>query len=117
VKSGTFLIFSWAILPHAAHYLSDGCRSYNYNVLVLPSGNYRNILTDEAIEKISAWTRDGGTLITFGEANSILAAATDFCFSEKWQIQDRKSLHSMNFSSLMMSVPGEISSRTPGSCF
>jgi hypothetical protein len=55
----------------------------NYNVLVLPSGNYRNILTDEAIEKISSWTRDGGTLIAFGEVNSILASRDGFQLQQK----------------------------------
>ncbi len=54
-----------------------------YDVLVLPSGNYTNILTDEAIEKISAWTSDGGTLISFGDANQQLADRNGFQIQRK----------------------------------
>ncbi len=54
-----------------------------YNVLVLPSGNYRGVFTDAVIEKISAWTRDGGTLITFGQANNLLAGRDGFQLQRK----------------------------------
>ncbi|MEX2462646.1 MAG: M14 family metallopeptidase, partial [Balneolaceae bacterium] len=56
-----------------------------YNVLVLPSGNYRGVFTDTVIEKISAWTRDGGTLITFGQANGVLAGRDGFQLQNKVQ--------------------------------
>jgi hypothetical protein len=34
-----------------------------YNVLVLPSGNYRSILSGSNLEKLTAWVRAGGKLI------------------------------------------------------
>jgi len=55
----------------------------SYNVLVLPSGSYSGIFTDEGIEKISAWTRDGGTLIAFGQANRLLAGRDGFQLQRK----------------------------------
>ncbi|TVQ68352.1 MAG: zinc carboxypeptidase [Balneolaceae bacterium] len=54
-----------------------------YNVLVLPSGNYSGVLTDAAVEKVSAWTRDGGTLILFGQANRLLGGRDGFQLQRK----------------------------------
>lgn len=39
----------------------------NYNVLVVPPGNYR-LWDESALEKISAWVRNGGKLIVVGSA-------------------------------------------------
>lgn len=68
-------------LIHSDDLMSAGLDTFN--VLILPSGSYSNILTDEAIEKISAWTRDGGTLITFGHTNRILAGRDGFQIQRK----------------------------------
>ena len=55
----------------------------DFNVFILPSGFYSGILTDEAIEKISTWTKNGGTLVTFGYANRILAGRDGFQIQRK----------------------------------
>jgi len=90
----------------------------NYNVLVLPSGNYVNILTDEAIEKISAWTSDGGTLITFGQANSILASRDGFQVRQKMADTGEEE---PTFDQLLEPYDERtrrtVSTRTPGSIF
>lgn len=70
-----------ATLIHA----SDVNRSdfSDYNVIVMPSGSYSGVLSDSAIEKISGWTRDGGTLITFGRTNGMLAGRDGFQLQRK----------------------------------
>ncbi|TVQ04410.1 MAG: zinc carboxypeptidase [Balneolaceae bacterium] len=89
-----------------------------FNVLVLPSGSYNNILTDTAIEKISAWARDGGTLIVFGETNSLLAGRDGFLLERK--IQD-SSAEEPSFDEQLQphgdSERRSASSRTPGSIY
>lgn len=64
----------------------------SYDVLVLPSGSYNGILTDAGMEKISAWTRDGGTLIAFGQANSILAGRDGFQLQRKFASDEEPSI-------------------------
>ncbi|HMB41869.1 MAG TPA: M14 family metallopeptidase [Balneolaceae bacterium] len=55
----------------------------DYDVMVIPSGSYSGVLNDSAIEKISEWTRDGGTLITFGRTNRLLAGRDGFQLQRK----------------------------------
>ena len=54
-----------------------------YDVMVMPSGSYSGVLNDSAIEKISSWTSDGGTLITFGRTNGMLAGRDGFQLQRK----------------------------------
>ena len=49
----------------------------NYDVLVLPSGNYS--FTEDALRRLRDWIRNGGTLITFAEAS-------------RWAARDRTNL-------------------------
>ncbi len=88
----------------------------DYDVLVLPSGSYTNIFTDEAIEKISAWTRDGGTLISFGEASQQLAGRNGFQIQRKLEPAEEPGIEEK------LQPYGErtrraVSSRTSGSIF
>src|SRR5690625_7369850 len=50
----------------------------DYQVLILPSGSYSQVLDSSAIEKIGAWTGSGGPLIVSGEANNLLAGRNGF---------------------------------------
>lgn len=79
-----------ATLIHTNHLLRADLNSYD--VLVLPSGSYSGILTDAAMERISAWTRDGGTLIAFGQANSILAGRDGFQLQRKFTSDDEPTI-------------------------
>lgn len=45
-----------------------------YDALVLPSGNYAELLGEEARRKLADWVRAGGTLVTVGEASRWAAA-------------------------------------------
>jgi hypothetical protein len=49
----------------------------NYDVLVLPSGNYS--FNEDALRRLRDWIRNGGTLITFAEAS-------------RWAARDRTNL-------------------------
>jgi hypothetical protein len=40
-----------------------------FDVLVLPAGNYTPQLGEDVLGNIKAWVRDGGTLVTLGEAS------------------------------------------------
>jgi hypothetical protein len=40
-----------------------------YDVIILPSGNYSSVIGDAAVERLRAWMRDGGTLITMAGAS------------------------------------------------
>ena len=49
----------------------------DYDVLVLPSGNYS--FSDDALRRLKDWIRNGGTLITIAEAS-------------RWAARDRVGL-------------------------
>lgn len=88
----------------------------SFNVLILPSGHYREILTDPAIEKISAWTSEGGTLITFGDTNRILAGRDGFQLQRK-VVEEGAPTIEEKLEPFENRVRNNASSRVPGSIF
>lgn len=88
----------------------------DFNALFLPSGYYTDILTDEAIEKISSWTRDGGTLITFGETNRILSGRDGFQLQRKIE-EEQPPSNEEKLQSYEDRIRERASSRVPGSIF
>ncbi|HQN38045.1 MAG: hypothetical protein GX178_12980 [Acidobacteria bacterium] len=42
---------------------------FRYDVLVLPAGDYAEALTGPDLERLRSWLREGGTLVTLGEAS------------------------------------------------
>lgn len=87
-----------------------------FNVLILPSGNYRNILDDPAIEKISSWVQQGGALIAFGQANAILAERNGFQLQRKMNPDEEPDLES-KLQPYEERRRNYTSSTTPGSVF
>ena len=90
----------------------------DYDVMVIPSGSYSGVLNDSAIEKISGWTRDGGTLITFGRTNSLLAGRDGFQLQRKVAESDEEN---PSIEEQLQPYQGRdrraATSRTPGSIF
>lgn len=103
-----------ATLIHADHLMKAELDSFN--VLILPSGYYTDILTDQAIEKISSWTSDGGKLIAFGETNRILASRDGFQLQRKIVNQGPPS-NEEKLQPYEDQTRNRASSRIPGSIF
>lgn len=87
-----------------------------YNKLVIPSGSYNTVLTDTAIEKISAWTREGGTLILVADANNVFAGRDGFELTRKLPEAEEPTIESQ------LQPYGErdqrlVSGKTPGSVY
>jgi len=61
----------------------------NYDVLVLPSGGYRNFFTENQVEKIKEWVNRGGKLIAMGGA--IRALANEKGFGIEFKENEKKS--------------------------
>lgn len=55
----------------------------DFDVLVLPSGYYRDALDEERLNSIKEWVRSGGTLIALQGANGLLAGKEGFALKEK----------------------------------
>ncbi len=47
----------------------DRARLADYDVIVFPSGNYGGVVGDGLLDRLRAWMRDGGTLITMAESS------------------------------------------------
>ena len=42
---------------------------HDFDVVVLPSGNYGNVFAGDALRRLKDWLNGGGTLVTLGEAS------------------------------------------------
>ena len=65
-----------------ADYFSDVTLHY-YDVIILPSGSYRDALNKSMLEKLKKWMRAGGTLIAIGNALRSFADEEGFSLKEK----------------------------------
>ena len=54
-----------------------------YDVLILPSGYYSEMLNKKTLAKVKKWTRAGGTLIAIGNALQSFADTDDFSLKTK----------------------------------
>jgi hypothetical protein len=50
-------------------------RLADYDVIILPAGNYGSVLNGAMLDRVREWMRTGGTLITLGEASRWAASA------------------------------------------
>ncbi len=55
----------------------------DYDVLVLPSGSYGRVLTDEVLADVRDWVRAGGRLIALEDAAGFLAGKSGFALQRK----------------------------------
>lgn len=54
---------------------------HNYDVIILPRGNYRQILNKNKLDELKKWIQNGGKLIVINSAISIFAESEDFDIS------------------------------------
>jgi hypothetical protein len=47
----------------------------NYQVLILPSGDYQKSFDKSAVENLKSWVQNGGVLVTFGKATQFIASS------------------------------------------
>lgn len=56
---------------------------HKYDVLILPAGNYRDVIDDEQFKKMKEWIISGGKLIALGGATKFLAGKEGFELKSK----------------------------------
>lgn len=56
---------------------------HKYDVLILPSGYYRDTLTNSRLSEITDWVSEGGRLIAVQGANRLLAGKNGFALKQK----------------------------------
>jgi hypothetical protein len=47
----------------------------NYQVLILPSGDYKKSFDEAAVKNLKSWVQNGGVLVTFGKATQFVASS------------------------------------------
>ena len=72
---------------------------HDYNILILPSGNYRQLLKDKQLTDLKRWVEKGGKIVAFSSAISVFAKSDDFDISvyenEKMKKAAKKSKDSL----------------------
>ncbi|MEJ8758245.1 M14 metallopeptidase family protein [Pontibacter sp. H259] len=56
---------------------------HEFNVLILPSGNYTRVLDEQTLEQVKNWVKSGGRLIVMENAMTFLAGKKDFDLKRK----------------------------------
>ncbi len=51
---------------------------FRYDVIILPSGSYSDVLSERRLEEVQNWLREGGRLIALGSATRFLAGKDSF---------------------------------------
>lgn len=67
----------YPIIPINSSYFNEVSLE-EFDVLILPEGNYDEFLTDKVLTKIKVWVKNGGTLIAIGQALDKLAGKDGF---------------------------------------
>lgn len=55
----------------------------NYDVMILPSGYYNDVLNESGMSELTSWVRGGGTLIALGAGNRFLSSQDGFNLTVK----------------------------------
>ena len=63
-----------------------------YDVLILPSGNYSDMLNKKTLTKVKKWTRAGGTVLAIGNALQSFADTDDFALKTKKSEEKKDSI-------------------------
>jgi hypothetical protein len=89
----------------------------SYDVLVLPGGNYQTTFTDAGVDNITSWIKQGGVLLTLGQATAYaagekpgwLAVQAEWAFSDnKDQSKTSKTEASKAAAGTLLKQPGDL---------
>ena len=61
-----------------------------FDVLVLPAGNYGNVIAGDAVRRLKGWVSRGGTLVTLGEASRWAARENVALVDTRTELKDGK---------------------------
>lgn len=67
----------------------SGINFSKYDVIILPNGYYGSVLNKSTLEKLTKWTRSGGTLIAIGNALNSFADKKGFSLTRKKSDDDK----------------------------
>ena len=87
-----------------------------YDVLILPSGDYSDMLNKINLTKVKKWTRAGGTLIAIGNALQSFADTDDFALKTK-KPEEKKDSISDNLTLFSDRVRESVADLITGSIF
>ena len=62
---------------------------FRYDVIILPSGSYSDVLSERRLEEVQNWLRGGGRLIALGSATRFLAGKDSFGLKIKPDEEDK----------------------------
>ena len=105
-------------------YLSN-IQLHKYNVIVLPTGYYDDIIDKKLLKKLNSWVEAGGKIVVFGAAISVFESSDDFEIAKfgnkKLKEQDKQRKDSIKNSSRLISYDlrerNHISHKVKGSVF
>jgi len=80
---------NYPVLPINTDDLED-VDFHDFDILIMPNGYYRKVLTDDLSEKIKSWVRAGGKLIAVDGAIQSLAGKDDFGIKENKEDEKKK---------------------------
>lgn len=72
---------NYPVIPVNTNYLNQ-IDLQKFNVLIMPSGRYSELLDEKTLEKISSWIKNGGKLIAIGDAINSFKDKDQFGISE-----------------------------------
>ncbi len=98
---------------------------HKYNVIVLPTGHYADLLDKKQLSKMNTWIEEGGKIVAIGSAISVFASSDEFKISnyenEKMEANDKKRNDSLRKETRLLSYDqrerNHLSSSVQGSVF
>ncbi|MCM4154515.1 M14 family metallopeptidase [Gramella sp. AN32] len=88
---------NYPVTPIGTDYFADINLS-EFDILIMPTGRYGDILDEDTTKKVSDWVKNGGKLIAIGNAIASFADSEDFDISEN-KITPKDTLKKGNLTS------------------
>jgi hypothetical protein len=86
----------------------------NYQVLILPSGDYQKSFDESAVKNLKNWVQNGGVLVTFGKATQFVASSDVALLDVKREFAYKKTEYKK---SVVKESAEKVKSRVKGQLF